>query len=221
MSEVLDRGSLLFASIAALAVAFVEGSLLPPGSLSFYVPLLIIAAIYVPGTLAISRLFGYSADYGSLLTCAAMAWSASQIPLIAAFALLPRALWPWFLPPVVLYFVILMFFAVRNIFGMHSGAAAGTVALSFVPLWRRPGSAGDRLRASLAGVAVLRFLRLVFSRRRVGRSGSRTAQPAAFSQDAGGGGHQSARWGRAVSTRPYLSAAPSLFRSDRALPQMP
>jgi tetratricopeptide (TPR) repeat protein len=138
MSEILDRGSLLFASLAALAVAFVEGSLLPAGSLPFYLPLLVIAAIYVPTMRAIGRLFGYSADYGSLLTCAAMAWSASQLPLIAAAAVLPWSLWPWFLPPVYLYFAVLMFFAVRNIFGMNTAAAAGTVALSFLPLLALP-----------------------------------------------------------------------------------
>ena len=138
MSEILDRGSLLFASLTALAISLIEVSLLPGGSLPFYMPLLVLAGLYVPGMLAIGRIFGYTGDFGSLLTCAAMAWSASQIPFVAALVLIPWFFWPWFLPPVLLYFAILMFFAARNIFGMNNGPAAGAVALSFIPLAALP-----------------------------------------------------------------------------------
>ena len=138
MSEILDRGSLLFASLAALAVAFVEFSLVPGPSLPFYLPLFLLAAIYVPCTLGIGRLFGQSGDYGTLLTCAALAWSASQIPLLIAIPMLPGLLGLWLLPAAFLYFLVLMFFAVRNIFGMGNGAAAGTVAVSWLPLLALP-----------------------------------------------------------------------------------
>lgn len=138
MSEILDRGSLLFSSLAALAVAFVEFSLLPGPSLPFYMPLLVLAAIYVPCTLGIARLFGQSGDYGSLLTCVAMAWTASQIPMLVAIPLLPGQLGLWLWPATLLYFLVLMFFAVRAIFGMSGGAAAGTVAISWLPLLALP-----------------------------------------------------------------------------------
>jgi tetratricopeptide (TPR) repeat protein len=138
MSEILDRGSLLFASLTALAISLLEVSLIHGPSLPFYLPFLVIAGLYVPCMLAIARLFGYTGDYGSLLTCAAMAWSGAQIPMMAAIVVLPGSLWPWFLPPVLLYFAILMFFAARNIFGMGNGAAAGTVALAFLPLTALP-----------------------------------------------------------------------------------
>jgi tetratricopeptide (TPR) repeat protein len=138
MSEILDRGSLLFASLTALAVSFLEFSVLPGPSLPFYLPLLVLAAVYVPCTLGVGRLFGQSGDYGSLLTCAAMAWTASQIPLIAMVPLLPGLLGLWLLPAAFLYFAVLMFFAVRNIFGMENGAAAGTIAVSWLPLLALP-----------------------------------------------------------------------------------
>lgn len=138
MSEILDRGSLLFASLAALAVSLVEVSLNAGPSLPFYLPLLLLAGLYVPCMLAIGRLFGHTGDYGSLLTCAAVAWSAAQIPLIAALLVLPGLLWLWVLPVVFLYFAVLMFFAARNIFGMENGAAVGAVLLSFVPLAALP-----------------------------------------------------------------------------------
>ena len=138
MSEILDSGSLLVASLAALAVSMVEVSLLPGRSLPFYAPLLILAAIYVPGLMAAGRLFGYSGDYGSLLTCAAMAWSASQIPMLIVIPTLAGLLGLWLFPVTVVYFGVLMFFGVRAIFDMGNGEAAATAILAFVPLAALP-----------------------------------------------------------------------------------
>jgi tetratricopeptide (TPR) repeat protein len=113
MGDILDRGSLLFPSILALAAGFV----LPFGS--FYTPLLLLAVVYVPGVLLIARA-NFQRDYAALLTCAAMAWTAAQLPI--------------FWPARLLYFAVLMFFAVRTVFGSGNGASVLTVALSAIPL---------------------------------------------------------------------------------------
>jgi tetratricopeptide (TPR) repeat protein len=133
MGEILDRGSLLFASIAALAATV---ALQPP--VPFYMPLLVLAIVYVPGLLVIARILPVGAmfqrDYSPLLTCIAMAWTAAQFPIVLA---------RWTAPPPVfqilgglayLYFALLVFFAVRTVFGAGNGSAASTVALSWIPL---------------------------------------------------------------------------------------
>jgi tetratricopeptide (TPR) repeat protein len=79
MSAILDRGSLLFASLAALVFSF----LLPRFgfALSFYTPLLVLALFYVPGVVVLSKLWArlggslgavFQRDYSPLLTCTAM-----------------------------------------------------------------------------------------------------------------------------------------------------
>lgn len=141
-SAILDRGSLLFASCAALAAGFAESRLVPGPAFSFYMPLLVLAAVYVPGVLLIAVLVGrlgslatvFQRDYSTLLTSTAMAWTAAQILYIAlAFAAPPGALALLYLAA-QLYFAALMFFAVRIVFGVGSGIAAGVVALSWLPL---------------------------------------------------------------------------------------
>ncbi|MDR3702630.1 MAG: tetratricopeptide repeat protein [Candidatus Sulfopaludibacter sp.] len=141
MSGILDRGSLLFASLAALAVGLVAGS--PPGlHFSFYTPLLVLAIAYVPGALLLSVLLGrlgglamvFSRDYATLLTCAAMAWAASQIPFLVAAQVLPPEILIWVALACLGYFAVLMFFAVRTVFGTGNGVAAGVVSLSWLPL---------------------------------------------------------------------------------------
>ncbi len=138
MGAILDRGSLLAASVACLAAGFALSS----ASLvrfSFYTPLLVLGVIYVPGLLlvaaAVSRSgLAFGRDYPPLLACIGMAWSASQIPAIAA---------AWTSPPEVvlivaglsyLYFAALVFFAVRTVFGTGNGSAAAIVLLSWIPL---------------------------------------------------------------------------------------
>jgi tetratricopeptide (TPR) repeat protein len=114
----------------------------PWWSFSFYTPLLILAGIYVPGTLLVTNLiarlgaFGavFERDYSPLLACASMAWAAVHIPLVVV---------AWFAPIQVLavvaavayfYFAVLMFFAVRTVFGIENNVAVGSVCLSIVPL---------------------------------------------------------------------------------------
>ncbi len=180
MGAILDRGSLLFATVAVLAVSLLiqftvtpkvvrwvvtafeqpkaveapdlredEPGIRRSGWLPFtfslyscYSPLLVLAVIYVPGTLLLSTLiaglgrFGavFQRDYSPLLTCSAMAWAASSLPVIVAATLAPA-------PAVFavgglacLYFALLMFFAVRTVFGTSNGAAASVVVLSWIPV---------------------------------------------------------------------------------------
>ena len=140
MSDLLDHGSLLFPSAAVLVVSWALGRSIP--ALSFYGPLLVLALFYVPGILLIrsvaertgvSVAVALQRDYSPLLTCVASAWVAANLPLIAV---------AWFAPGVFAagagvayaYFAILMFFAVRTVFGMGNATAVLTVSLSWIPL---------------------------------------------------------------------------------------
>lgn len=142
MSDILDRASLLFATVAVLVVSFLLGHSIRGLSISFYVPLLVLAGVYVPGMLAISGVAGrlgsgsgssFQRDYAPLLTCAAAAWAAANLPLLAVV---------WFLPQffaaasglAYLYFAVLIFFALRTVLGMGNGVAILIVCLSWIPL---------------------------------------------------------------------------------------
>ena len=139
MSAILDRGSLLVASIAVLAATVLLKFTNPWLPVSFYMPLLVLAVVFVPGILVLAALIGklggvgvvFQRDYSTLLTCTAMAFAAAEIPLAVGALLVPL---PYLLPAGVLYFALLIFFAVRTVFGIENGAAAGVVGLSWVPL---------------------------------------------------------------------------------------
>jgi tetratricopeptide (TPR) repeat protein len=142
MSEILDRGSLLFASLAALAAGLLAGHAIPAAAYTFYSPLLVLAIAYVPGLLMLSTLLArlgaagmvFQRDYATVLTCAAMGWAASQIPLVIAAQFLPPEVLVWVALGCVLWFAVLMFFAVRTVFGTGNGTAAAVVSLSWLPL---------------------------------------------------------------------------------------
>ena len=142
MSDILDQGSLLFASLAVLVLSWLLAHSIAGFSFSFYGPLLILAAVYVPGMLVIGSVVGrlaggfgsdFRRDYAPLLTCVATAWTAANLPLLAV---------AWFRPQLFaaasgvayLYFAVLVFFAVRTVFGSGSGAAVIIVGLSWIPL---------------------------------------------------------------------------------------
>jgi tetratricopeptide (TPR) repeat protein len=135
MSAILDRGSLLFASVATLAATFLLGAIGPELPIGFYTPLLVLAVFYAPGVLLLATMFGAGAafrrDYAPLLTCTSMALAAVEIPFALAAGVVPIV---YLLGPAILYFAFLMFFVVRTVFGMRTAAAAGTVALSWIPL---------------------------------------------------------------------------------------
>jgi tetratricopeptide (TPR) repeat protein len=139
MSAILDRGSLLFASAAVLAATLLLKFTAPGLPISFFTPLLVLAVAYVPGTLLLATLLGrlggvgvvFQRDYSPLLTCAAMGFAAAEIPLALGALLVPVV---YLLIAAVLYFALLMFFAVRTVFGVGNGIAAGVVSLSWLPL---------------------------------------------------------------------------------------
>src|SRR5689334_10948247 len=99
MSAILDRGSLLFASIAVLACTLLLKVSAPGLPISFFTPLLVLAVVYVPGILLLATLLGrvgglgvvFQRDYSPLLTCTAVAFAAAEIPLAIA---------AWFVPGV-------------------------------------------------------------------------------------------------------------------------
>jgi tetratricopeptide (TPR) repeat protein len=142
MSEILDRGSLLFASVAVLLLTAILKSRAPWLAAGFFMPLLVLAVVYVPGVLLLVTAIGrlgtlsivFQRDYSPLLTCTAMALAAALIPVTAGALVLEPAMSIYILAPAVLYFALLMFFAVRVVFGVDNGVAAGVVALSWLPL---------------------------------------------------------------------------------------
>jgi len=137
MSAILDRGSMLFATIAVLGATALLNFTAP--GIGFFMPLFILAAFYVPGVLILGALIGrlggagmvLRRDYSAMLTCAAMAMAATGIPFAALLWVVPPA---FALSAATLYFAVLMFFAVRTVFGVESGVAAAVVSLSWIPL---------------------------------------------------------------------------------------
>lgn len=137
ISGILDRGSLLFSSLAVLAV-----SMAMPAPISFFVPLLLLAGVYVPGTVLLAALMGrlgrigsvFDRDYSPLLTCAATAWAAVNLPLVVFAHMVPPTVLVGLAAVAYLYFAILMFLAVRTVLGIGNGLSAGVVALSWIPL---------------------------------------------------------------------------------------
>jgi len=135
MSAILDRGSLLFASVIVLIISFVE----PSRAFGFFAPLLLLAGVYVPGTLVIAQLIGglpsaFQRDYSPLLTCAAMAWSAVNLPLVILGRALPASAYAALATLLYFYLAVLMFFAVRTVLSATDAVAAATVCLSWIPL---------------------------------------------------------------------------------------
>jgi tetratricopeptide (TPR) repeat protein len=143
MGEILDRGSLLYATLAALAVTLVLNSVVALRiPLSFYTPLLILAGVYVPGLLVLAALIGglggagsvFQRDYSPLLTCIAMAFSAAVLPLILAAFTAPAEVFLLIGALALAYFMVLVFLAVRTVFGVGNGTAATVAGLSWIPL---------------------------------------------------------------------------------------
>src|SRR5689334_23360269 len=58
MGDILDRGSLLYASLAVIAATLLVQSGLPNSPVNFYTPLLVLAVVYVPGVLLLVGLIG-------------------------------------------------------------------------------------------------------------------------------------------------------------------
>jgi Flp pilus assembly protein TadD len=134
MDDILDHGSLLFASIAVIAVSLLFQI---PG-VGFYVPLLVLAVFYVPGLLLLGRIWGTSAafqrDYSPLFTCTGMAWAAANLPLALLLRIAPRSAFGVLAGLAYVYFGVLVFFAVRTVLGGGNRTAGAVVCLSWIPL---------------------------------------------------------------------------------------
>ena len=142
MSDILDSGSLLFSSIAVLIVSFGLAHWSSGFPFPFYGPLFVLAVIYTPGLLLIggwvgrtSGSFGsaFQRDYAPLLTCVAVAWSAANLPVALIGGLRPE-LFVAASGVGYMYCAVLIFFAVRTVFGTGNGAAVAIVSLSWIPL---------------------------------------------------------------------------------------
>jgi tetratricopeptide (TPR) repeat protein len=141
MGAILDRGSALFALLAALAASWLLDSS-APFRLGVFTPVIVLALAYVPGALIagalVGRLGGFGAafqrDYSPLVTCAAMAWAAAVLPLALLAYAIPEEFLVYAAAAAWLYFAALMFFAVRTLFGVSSGAAVAIVILSWLSL---------------------------------------------------------------------------------------
>jgi tetratricopeptide (TPR) repeat protein len=143
MGRILDRANLLFSSVLAICVSIaLESAVGGWIHFRFYTPLLLLAVVYVPGTLVLGVLIGhlgnfvtvFQRDYSPLLTCAAMAWSAAQVPVLIAAWTAPSQVILLIGGLSYLYFAALMFFAVRAVFGLENRSAGLVVALSWAPL---------------------------------------------------------------------------------------
>jgi tetratricopeptide (TPR) repeat protein len=63
-----------------------------------------------------------------------MAWTATDIPLVFVSRFLPASTWPVAAGLALVYFLILMFFAVRTVFGTENWVAALAIGLSWLPI---------------------------------------------------------------------------------------
>jgi tetratricopeptide (TPR) repeat protein len=144
MSAILDQGSLLFATGAVIILSLLFDLSLR-GALSIwsaFLPLLALSVVYVPSTLLLTNLVTrqgalsvvFQRDYSPLLTCAAMAWTAINMPIVVAAWLLPLPIVRVVVIVAYLYFAVLMIFAVRTVFGTETRVAVGVVSVSWIPL---------------------------------------------------------------------------------------
>jgi hypothetical protein len=201
MSAILDQGSLLFATSAVIIVSLLLGLSLR-GALSIwsaFLPLLALSVVYVPGTLLLTNLFTrqgglsvvFQRDYSPLLTCAAMAWTAINMPIVVVGWLLPLPIVRVVVMVAYLYFAVLMIFAVRTVFGTETRVAVGVVSVSWIPLLAAVFLMGTpQFHLAVAHLAVPAVFCLLLSSWRVREPGSRAAQPATLPPDARSGGCQ-------------------------------
>jgi tetratricopeptide (TPR) repeat protein len=155
IGQILDRGRLWFAIVAALVVSVTlhlsdvplrgAGSLLlrfisfTPGG--YLAPLLMTAVAFVPAIIACRAMFGHgsfgilmSSDYAPLLMCAFTCWAAAYLPLalLRAFTDFDWAQTPAIYLAANLYFASLTALSVRSVYGSGFGGAAGITALAWI-----------------------------------------------------------------------------------------
>ena len=111
----------------------------------FLQPLLAISIFYIPFVILLMSIFGnigkfgvaIQRDYGTLATCAMMAWTAAHLP----FALVGILLYSATIPPLILFemwlasgllFGVLMIFALRVVLGANYGTAILVVCVAWL-----------------------------------------------------------------------------------------
>jgi hypothetical protein len=130
--------------------------------------LLGLALLYVPSTILVLVLMGqqgsfavvFRRDYGSLLTCSLMAWSAAHLPLLIIglpLAGLEKGMLAWLAIWMLgnVGFGALMVCALRTLFGASFGKAIATISISWVPVLAEPFLMGTRLMYYLASPFLL------------------------------------------------------------------
>lgn len=144
ISDILDRGTLLFASVAAIVVSALLqlASGRAPGLLSTLLPLIILAAVYAPSTLVSATLVGrlgglavvFQRDYSPLLTCTLMCWAAANLPICIAGWVVPLPFLIGVAIACYAYLIVLMVLVVRTVFGTGTGVAIAVIAISWTPM---------------------------------------------------------------------------------------
>ena len=162
VGQILDRGRLWFAILAALGVSlllhltdsvqqgvlsghgFLAAALLrfisyQPGS--YLAPLVAVAIVLVPAIVLCRALAGFGSfsvlirsDYSPLLICTLMCWSASYLPLALARLSIDSELMyePFVYLAFDLYFLVMAAFGVRAVFGTGFGAAFGMAVVGWI-----------------------------------------------------------------------------------------
>jgi hypothetical protein len=150
-SALLDRGRLWLGCALALAVSIAlhipdvaeRGASTPflrfisyaPGS--YLAPLLLVAVVMVPSIIVIRAISGFGSaavlmerDFAPLVMCSMFAWSAAYLPLTIARFYLEEVHTIVVYSAFCLYFVVLLAFCVRAVFGSGFWSALGITALA-------------------------------------------------------------------------------------------
>jgi len=152
-SLILDRGKLWLACLSALAVSIVlhvpdvpeRGASTPvlrfigyaPGG--YLAPLLLVAIVVAASIIAIRAVAGFGSfsvlfdrDFTPLVMCATFSWAAAYLPLAIARYFIEPAHTPMVYLAFNVYFVGLLAFGVRAVYGAGFGAALGITVLAWI-----------------------------------------------------------------------------------------
>jgi tetratricopeptide (TPR) repeat protein len=162
LGQILDRGRLWFAIVAALGVSLLlhltdsvqQAVLASPGFStvallrfisyepgSYLAPLLAVGMVLVPAIVLSRAVAGFGSfgvlmrsDYSPLLICTLMCWAAGYLPLALARLWIDNV---WLYQPSVylasdLYFLVLAAFGVRAVFGTGLGPAIGMALVGWI-----------------------------------------------------------------------------------------
>ncbi|MBZ5605291.1 MAG: tetratricopeptide repeat protein [Acidobacteriia bacterium] len=150
---ILDRGKLWFSIVTALAVSVAlhvpdlpeRGAASPllrfisytPGG--YLAPLVLVAIAMVPAIILVRAWSGFGSfpvlfdrDFAPLLMCSMFSWAAAYLPLAIARYFVEDARSPMVYLAFDLYFMVLLAFCVRAVFGSGFGAAFGLTLAGWI-----------------------------------------------------------------------------------------